>query len=157
MAVPVRPWYTGSATIKTPSMGALSVLGTKSQEITENIDKIDTTNTGSTKITAPDTTTVIVQKTSIQAGAELEINISGQYGAGSAGDPPQFGSTNLYGNQKLIAGVGDTISDNAGGATGLNMLVDAYTVRYQEGTGNAIEYQIRGHSNGGYNRTVATS
>lgn len=157
MTVPVRPWYTGTNTLKTPQSGALQVIGSKSTEIRETIGKIDTTNTGSTRITASDGTTVIVRKTSIQSGAELDIQISGQYGAGNAGDPPQLGGTAMYGAQYLITQAGDTITDSSGGSTGLSMLIDNYTLRYSEGDQNAIEYAIQGHSTGGWARTVGTT
>lgn len=158
MTVPVRPWYTGTVAIKTVAAGALKVNSVQSLSVTERMDKIDTSGTGSAQITANGVT--ILQKTSIQAGTELAIRINAQYGAGSAGDPPQFGSAGggtLYGNQPAILQAGDTLSDNGGGSVGFNMLIDSYENTFTKGESSPIEYNLEAHSNGAYGRVTAAS
>lgn len=131
----VRPGFRGSVTV------AGAVLGIRTGSVRETVDNIVTNNTTSTLDASN-----LLPETRVQSAKRCRLNMSAQYSAGGAGDPPNFAGTLLYGDIAVVAVFGDTISGNF----------------QTEELGNNIDvigdinYDLAMASNGTYTRTRGT-
>jgi hypothetical protein len=132
----VKAGFRGGLSLNIAGAGLIA-LGIRQMTVRETIDNHDTSSTASAIDVAG-----LLPETRIQGKKRCRLNISAQYSAGGAGDPPNFGGTNLYGDIGVQATAGDQVTGN--------FMVEEYAnLLNVDGT---IDYELGMISDGAYTR-----